>query len=786
MKAVLDRPVLASPAQNLEQPYGILFLLFFASGFCGLVYQTVWMRLALASFGVITPVVSVVLSVFMLGLGLGSWAGGKFIGQLKANKASAITFYGISELIIAAGAFAVPALYGSGEQLVLHLGQSNSAQYLFASAIMIAASIFVFSTAMGTTFPFVMSFLDEFGGTNKRAFSFLYVANVAGAVLGTLSTVFILIELFGFRHTLLIAAATNLLIGLFAIGWGATRPKPGAFIKLEASDDTGPLKINSSALVYIILFTTGFTSMAMEVVWTREFTAVLGNVVYSFASLLAAYLLASCFGSLMYRADAAHGATRPVGTLIALLAIGALLPVVLDQQVPHLLKPLIVAGPLFAVLGYLALALKQTVKPIVIFLTLSVVAGLSCAVLALPELAHQLKPLMVVIPFCAVLGYLTPLLIDELSQGSAKIAGKAYAVNIIGCIIGPLLAGYILLPMLSIRLALVVLAVPILVVALKMTNTLPRVARIGLLPISVLVFIAALFCHSWEEGSAGKIAVKRDYVATTAASGEGMNKGLLVNGVAMTILTPITQFMAHMPMAFHSGHPTKALVICFGMGTTFRSLMSWGIDVTAVELVPGVKELFSYFHKDAAEILRKPNGRIIVDDGRRFLKRTNAKFDVIVMDPPPPVPAAGSSLLYSADFYRELRGHLNPGGIIQQWYPNTDGVVLGAVARSIVDTFPYVRAYKSVDGWGWHFLMSEQPIPDLSAESLLQKMPPTAKADLAEWYPAADTAAELQKKWNVVLGNQADPHKLCGKYKITDDAPFNEYFWLRKQLGSKD
>src|SRR5436853_2859322 len=90
----------------------LLFLLFFISGFCGLLYQLVWVRLAFASFGVITPVLSVVISVFMLGLSLGSWLGGKVIMPLKARtKISAIYFYALAELIIGIGAFAVPKLF---------------------------------------------------------------------------------------------------------------------------------------------------------------------------------------------------------------------------------------------------------------------------------------------------------------------------------------------------------------------------------------------------------------------------------------------------------------------------------------------------------------------------------------------------------------------------------------------------------------------------------------------------------------------------------------------------
>src|SRR3979490_535232 len=90
--------------------------LFFVSGFSSLVYQVVWTRLAFASFGITTPVLSVVLSVFMLGLGLGSWFGGRFIaGWVDQTGLSAVFFYAAAEGVIGLGAFAVPRLFGLAE-----------------------------------------------------------------------------------------------------------------------------------------------------------------------------------------------------------------------------------------------------------------------------------------------------------------------------------------------------------------------------------------------------------------------------------------------------------------------------------------------------------------------------------------------------------------------------------------------------------------------------------------------------------------------------------------------
>jgi spermidine synthase len=113
----------------------VLFLLFFISGFCGLVYQLVWTRMAFASFGIISPVLSVVISVFMLGLSLGAWGAGKWVGKLAAKTGlSAATFYAVSEFIIGLGAFAVPRLFALGEHLLLRTGSSDSFTYLSLSA----------------------------------------------------------------------------------------------------------------------------------------------------------------------------------------------------------------------------------------------------------------------------------------------------------------------------------------------------------------------------------------------------------------------------------------------------------------------------------------------------------------------------------------------------------------------------------------------------------------------------------------------------------------------------
>jgi spermidine synthase len=297
-----------------------------------------------------------------------------------------------------------------------------------------------------------------------------------------------------------------------------------------------------------------------------------------------------------------------------------------------------------------------------------------------------------------------------------------------------------------------------------------------------LASLGLIFATHTFEQQFPKTNVRRDSTATVIAAGQGMSKDLIVNGISMTKLTPITKLMASLPLASLDHPPQSALVICFGMGTTHRSVLSWGIDSTAVDLVPSVPALFWYYHADANKLLNSPRSHVVIDDGRRFLERTNDQYDVIVIDPPPPVQAAGSSLLYSREFYAAATKRLRPDGILQQWLPGGDPATMTAVARALYESFPYVRAFVSIEGWGVHFLASRQPIPVRSAADLAKRLPASASADLLEWGPF--TSAE--QEFTAVLKREIPMSRLLAQDvyapAMQDDRPVNEYYLLR-QLG---
>jgi spermidine synthase len=722
------------------------FYFFFFSGFCSILYELIWLRLAMAQFGVTTAMVSIVLSTFMAGLGAGSLVAGHLVRKYAQRLTSRpLQIYAIAELLIGCSAIIVPLELRTGRFVLEHLGSSlslslSSSGYYVAAGFWLACSLIPWCACMGATIPLGMfAIRSDRRLESRRSFSFLYLANVFGAVAGALVPL-LLVEAFGFARTLRCGMWLNFAIcgAAFVL---ASRQKAQAGGNQADTDEEGRGTASPTLRQMLgngtlwLLFATGLTSMGMEVVWTRQYTSYVGTFVYSFATILGIYLAATFLGSSIYRYWSRRHSNE--GSLVWLFVwLVALIP-------------LLTADPRL-------------------------------------EIAAWLRVPLGIAAFSGLLGFLTPRLVDRFSEGDPNRAGIGYAVNVAGCILGPLVAGFVLLPHLDERYALVTLALPWLLVALpfawfrqgrsatRFTARRATAAGVILAASFGLIFMTQSYVQLVP-----KAQVRRDSTATVLATGEGMKKRLFVNGVNMTGLTPITKMMASMSLAFLDHAPQNALVICFGMGTTHRSMLSWGIDSTAVDLVPSVPALFWYYHADGPELLKSPRSHVVVDDGRRFLERTTGQYDVIVIDPPPPIAAAGSSLLYSREFYAAAQKRLRPDGILQQWYPGGDAVTTVAIVRALQESFPYVRAFVGVEGWGIHFFASRQPIPERTAAEMARRMPASAAADLVEWGPFPTA----EQQFAAVLKREVSIDRLIAVEKdvpaMEDDRPLNEYYMLR-------
>jgi predicted membrane-bound spermidine synthase len=718
------------------------FAFFFVSGFCSILYEIIWVRLAMAQFGVTTALVSIVLSAFMVGLGLGSWASG-FIARRYGDRLHfpALRLYALTELLIGFSAVIVPYQLAAGRELMQRNISSmtvSSSGYYFSAGVWIAITLIPWCACMGATFPFAMLAIKRRSATDSgRSFSYLYVANVLGAVSGATIPLF-LIELLGFHRTLYLGACLNFLLASSAFALSLRRPAGKTAEAARAHADAARVetvpgagaRIWTESKLLWLLFATGLTSMGAEIVWIRIYTPPLGTVVYAFASILATYLGATSLGSWAYRLKGSR-----VGV---------------DNCV------------LWAALGF------------------SVLFSFFTADFRVPVPA-VLRMVLGVMPFSGLVGFITPMIVDRYSLGDPDRAGKAYAVNIVGCVIGPLVSGFLLLPWMGERLALCVFALPWFAASLALAPRALRTSPRGLVAASLLVLTSLALAVSTKgyDQQYHNHETLRDSTATVIATGSGKDKRLLINGVGITSLTPITKMMIHMPLAFMQRPPINALIICFGMGTTYRSALSWHIPTTAVELIPSVPPLFSFFHPDAPT-LDASLSRIVVDDGRSFLERSPEQYDVIVIDPPPPVGAAGSSLLYSKEFFAIAKAHLRVDGILQEWLPTADRATTASVARALQETFPYVRAFVSVEGWGTHFLASMTPLPQESGSQLALRLPARAASDLVEWGPHSSPEQQFQavldgeKQLSSIV--QQDPEAPA----LQDDRPINEYFLIRR------
>lgn len=712
------------------------FGFFFVSGFCSILYELVWLRLAMAQFAVTTALISIVLSVFMIGLGLGSWAAGRYVRRWsRSARVPSLRLYALVELLIAASALAVSWELAQGravlERLDAHYPISLAAYYTLAG-LWIGLTLIPWCACMGATFPFAMAAIRESCSKgSERSFSYLYLANVLGAVTGTFVPL-LMIEELGFRGTLRAGAALNFCLAMTSFLLSLRRADAAS---IANAPEPAPLRTTASRWPYYVLFGTGFTSMAVEVVWIRLFTPGLATFVYAFATILGLYLAATYLGSQFYRRSKRREGVS--GFLLALLAFSVVFPLLIcDPRLP-------------------------------IIYHLRVVS---------------------ILPFSFIAGWITPMVLDGLAQGDPDRAGKGYAVNIAGCVLGPLVSGFVLLPWLGERYTLLACALPWMAASFRNWLTTvpaePKVqgqARWKPALVSVLALVLVGTTNDYETRYSPR-EVRRDSTATVTALGSGMEKQLLVNGVGMTALTPITKMIAHLPLAFLQYPPKSALVICFGMGTTHRSMLSWGISSTAVELVPSVVAVFPYFHADAEQLMRSPRSHIVVNDGRFYLERSPALYDVIVLDPPPPIEAAASSLLYSKEFYAIARQHLQPGGILQQWFPSSnDPTTIASVAKALKESFPYVRVFRSIEkSLGCHFLASNSPLPSYSAETLASHLPPAAVADFLEW----DATSTAQRQFDRLLQKELPIDNLIspapGAPALQDNRPINEYFVLRR------
>jgi len=253
--------------------------------------------------------------------------------------------------------------------------------------------------------------------------------------------------------------------------------------------------------------------------------------------------------------------------------------------------------------------------------------------------------------------------------------------------------------------------------------------------------------------------------------------------VGMTALTVDTKLMAHLSKAFRP-QARDFLVVAMGMGSTYRSGLRLGLRTDVVELSPTVPERMHVFHPDADRWLQHPDGRVIVSDGRNYVKLSEKQYDLIAVDPAPPIESAGSVVLYTREFMLESKARLRPGGVFLLWIPYATPMAdFKTHVRTLASAFRHTHLLLAPGGNGVFMFGSDSPL-ELQAASLRAVLGhPEVLRDLAE---APDNPASDAQEWEAVIrraGWLADEEvrAFAGPGPvITDDRPRSEYYLWRR------
>jgi len=147
---------------------------------------------------------------------------------------------------------------------------------------------------------------------------------------------------------------------------------------------------------------------------------------------------------------------------------------------------------------------------------------------------------------------------------------------------------------------------------------------------------------------------------------------------------------------------------------------------------------------------------------------------------------AGSSLLYSKEFYETVARRLTPDGIFQQWVPREEIFVLSAITKSLLAVSPHLRVFRALEGHGLYMIASMKPIMFRNADDLARQLPPRATKDVVEWGPYATPTEQFKH----LLENVKSVERILAKGQnspmLTDDQPVNEYYLLRSFLYGTD
>ncbi len=644
-----------------------LLLFFFLSGFPALIYQLIWQRALFTIFGSNIEAVTLVVSSFMLGLGIGSLAG----GRLSSNpKITPLFLFGLFEVAIAIfGLASLHIIDFVGAQTV----NIGPVQTFIVSFLTVLIPTFL----MGATLPLLLMHLVRRNGVVGESVSLLYSINTFGSAFACLVGVTLIFGNFGMQGSVTIAAAMNLIVGVGAL-WLSRQtptsmpnemPKGGNQVRNTETEDISRY-INPTIAISIACF-AGFISLSYEVLWTRAFYLAFAGRAYSFPFVLGYFLTG--------------------------IAIGAHL----SRQYIDWFRQSVITYKYLPIAG--------------LFLLASVLSFLT-----IPTLNYVGAPIaaLVLCASAAAFGAFLPI-ISELSIRADNSSGKQisylYVANIIGSTSGTIVTGLWFLDTFELNEVAAILFVlgiiGIAILLLYQPQRMVRYAGIMLMffVISPMAWFASPYLHKDIYANLQLHHLHRDTInfenvsetrsGVVAISDENIvfGTGIYDGIVSVDLLNDVNGL--YRPVAVAAAHPDPKRVLVIGMSmgawTQVLANMPSVEHVEVVEINSGYLDLIRKY-PNVSSLLENPKINITIDDGRRWLRRNpNEKFDVIVANTTYFWRSSASNLL-SVEFLEQVKSHLTDDGV---YFYNTTSS--NRVQKTGASVFNYAARFE-------HFIFASQ------------------------------------------------------------------------------
>jgi len=765
-----------------------IMLIYFASGVCSLIDEVVWVRLLKLTLGNTVYATSIVVSVFMGGLALGALIMGRYSDSVKRR----LRLYALLETLVTISALALPWGLKLADTVYVWFYRAyhpTHVQLLLVQVVISAAILLVPSMLMGSTLPLLGRFVTALEKEAGHLVGRLYALNTLGAATGCFLAGFVLVRFLGVMGALYSAAILNLVVafgGWFLSRFSDTTVEEQPAVVVVAGPEVAAAKTPDGRFYLLILafFMSGLISIGYELLWMRSIVHLLGGFTYVFSAVLTVYLLGNVIG-----AGIGSGLVRELKIPAAGFAVT--------------LSLLGLCG-----VFYLPWLLLWTSKVLP-----DVNREIDLTARLIPFSAYMVKPLvqsmfLFLMP-CIIMGIGFPIALQAWANHMHKVGrstGTAYGANTIGAVMGGIVTGFVLIPLLGLQLSISILGLTGVWIAGIMGLVFVRgwkvVGRCALLGLAVILTIFTVttpldlfnkvirlspfiprFELVWvEEGTTLTVSLHRDakddalWLCTSGAPVAGDTYfwrgdqkmlghfGVLLNSDAKKILS----------VGFGSGESTA----CMSLHKLERA--------DCVEIAPEVvKVSLNFFrHINLGDRLDEEINMIYMD-AKNYIHLTDTKYDAIVNDVIGPRIFAENASLYTKEYFTSAKEHLNDKGLFMSWIPTYDyepAPIVNSIIGTMMDVFPYVTIWYMAPNPAAYFLVigSEQPqyfSPKHIDNELL-------KEDIGE----SLSAVNINNSMDILscyIGDENDLRRYITSFSMNSDySPFIEFATDDQPAGS--